>query len=118
MAAPLRLLFICAMNRRRSATAEQIYRDDPRVTVRSAGLRADARQKLAPADLAWAEVVFVMENEHRTTLRQRFAGSDLPPIEVLDIADDYEYMDPELQEILRLTVDPQIDARLPARDPS
>lgn len=109
MSEPLRVLFVCAMNKRRSVTAEHLYRNDARLQVRSAGLRAEAPRRVSEGDLTWADVVFVMEREHRSTLRQRFAGLELPAIEVLDVPDDYEYMDAQLQEILRLTVDPELE---------
>lgn len=112
---PLRVLFICAMNKRRSVTAEHLYRQDARLAVRSAGLRADSPRRVTQRDLEWADVVYVMETEHRSTLKQRFAGCAFPDIEVLDIPDEYEAMDAQLQEILRLTLDPEIAARLEAR---
>lgn len=115
MAEPLRVLFVCAMNKRRSVTAEHLYRNDARLQVRSAGLRSDAPRRVAERDLAWAEIVFVMEKEHRATLRQQFGNIDLPPIEVLDIPDEYECMDPQLQEILRLTLDPELAACVAAK---
>jgi predicted protein tyrosine phosphatase len=108
MTEPLRVLFVCAMNQRRSATSEQIYRNDARLAVRSAGLRSEARRRISEQDLQWAEVVFVMEREHKATLRSRFSHLALPPIEVLDVPDDYEYMDVHLQEMLRLTLDPEL----------
>lgn len=116
----LRVLFVCAMNKERSVTAERTYANDPRLEVRSAGVRADANRRVSEADLRWADVVFVMENEHRQWIRTRFEGVvDLPPIDVLDIPDEYAVMDPALQEILRLTLDPEIDALWAARnDPS
>ena len=43
----LRVLFVCAMNRWRSPTAEAMYRNDPRVAVRSAGVRQGARRPLS-----------------------------------------------------------------------
>lgn len=107
----LRVLFVCAMNKQRSATAEQLYRNDPRVEVRSAGVRLGAERRVSDADLHWADVVFVMEREHKTWIAERFAGLELPPIEVLDIPDEYEFMDTELQQILRSLVDPEIEAR-------
>jgi len=112
---PLKVLFVCAMNLRRSATAEVLYRKDPRVQVRSGGLRTEARRRVSAKDLEWAEVVFVMEREHKATLRERFSGVDLPPIEVLDIPDEYEFMDEPLQEMLRQTLDPEIEARVQER---
>lgn len=116
MSEPLRVLFVCAMNKRRSVTAEHLYRQDARLEVRSAGLRAESPRRVTERDLRWADVIFVMESEHRSTLKQRFAGCAFPDIEVLDIPDEYEVMDPQLQEILRLTVDPEVAARLEAKD--
>ena len=108
----LRVLFVCAMNRERSPTAEHLYRKDPRLEVRSGGVRADAKHRVNEKDLRWADIVFTMEREHKMWLSTRFEDFDLPPIEVLDIPDEYAYMDPKLQEILRLTLDPEITALL------
>jgi predicted protein tyrosine phosphatase len=110
----LRVLFVCAMNKQRSVTAEQLYRNDARLEVRSGGVRSDAKRRVNEDDLRWADVVFVMEREHKVWLATRFEGVELPPIEVLDIPDDYECMDPQLQEMLRLMLDPEIDALLAA----
>ena len=67
-------------------------------------------------DLAWADQVFVMEREHKSTLRTRFSHLELPPIDVLDIPDDFEFMDPRLQEMLRLTLDPELAALIAAQE--
>jgi predicted protein tyrosine phosphatase len=98
------------MNRDRSATAAQMYRHDNRLEIRSGGVRSEAKHRVNEEDLLWADVVFVMEHEHKQWLSTRFEELDLPPIEVLDIPDEYAYMDPRLQEILLLTLDPEIDA--------
>jgi len=105
----LKILFVCAMNKQRSATAERIYRNDPRVEVRSAGVRADANRRVSEADLRWADVVFAMEQAHKRWIRNRFEGLELPRIDVLEIPDEFEFMDPELQEALRMMLDPEID---------
>ena len=110
----LRVLFVCAMNKQRSLTADHLYRKDARLEVRSAGVRAEAKRRVSEGDLQWADVVFTMEREHKVWLATRFDFLDLPRIEVLDIPDDYEYMDPQLQEMLRLTLDPEIAALLSA----
>ena len=115
MSEPLRVLFVCAMNKRRSVTAERMYRNDARLQVRSAGLRSDAPRRVSEADLEWADVVYAMEREHAATLKQRFGAVGLPHIEVLDVPDDFACMDPQLQEILRLTLDPDLDARVAAK---
>lgn len=105
----LHVLFVCAMNRQRSVTAERLYRNDPRLEVRSAGVREGANRRISAEDLRWAGVVFVMERDQKTWITERFAGRDLPRIEVLDIPDEYLCMDPRLQEILRLMLDPEFD---------
>jgi protein-tyrosine phosphatase len=97
------------MNRQRSVTAERLYRNDARLEVRSAGVRAEAERRVSEADLVWADVVFVMEREHKRWIATRFEGLELPRIEVLDIPDDFEVMDPELVELLRATLDPEIN---------
>lgn len=100
------------MNKQRSVTAERLYRNDARLEVRSAGVRAEALRRVTEDDLKWADVVFVMEREHKVWIKTRFEECDLPPIEVLDIPDEYECMAPELQHILRMTLDPEFDARV------
>ncbi len=108
----LRVLFVCAMNKQRSATAEQLYRNHAHLEVRSAGVRPDAKRRVTEEDLCWADIVFVMERAHKSRIVEQFREVPLPYIEVLDIPDDYEYMDPQLQEILRFTIDPEINALL------
>jgi len=112
----LKILFVCAMNKQRSATAERIYRNDPRVEVRSAGVRAEANRRVSEADLRWADVVFAMEQAHKRWIRTRFEGMELPPIDVLEIPDEFEFMDPELQEMLRMMLDPEIERLVAGRE--
>jgi predicted protein tyrosine phosphatase len=111
----LKILFVCALNKQRSVTAEKLYRKDARLEVRSAGVRSDANRRVREADLKWADVVFVMEQEHKLWITMRFEGLSLPRIDVLDIPDDFEVMDPELQEILKSTLDPEIDYLVASR---
>lgn len=110
--ARLKVLFVCAMNKQRSVTAERLYRNDPRIEVRSAGVRAEANRRVGEKDLAWADIVFVMEPEHKRWIATRFEGMDLPAIEVLDIPDEFEVMDPELMAILKSLLDPEFERLL------
>ena len=108
----LKVLFVCSMNKQRSATAGHIYRNDPRVEVRSAGVRANANRRISENDLRWADIVFAMEREHKLAITTRFGdtpGLTLPPIDILDIPDEFEFMDPTLIETLRTMLDPEID---------
>jgi predicted protein tyrosine phosphatase len=50
-----------------------------------------------------------MEPKHKTWIRTRFKSLNLPPIDVLDIPDEFEFMDEGLQEMLRMMLDPEID---------
>lgn len=110
--ARLKVLFVCAMNKQRSVTAERLYQNDPRLAVRSAGVRSGAKRRVSEEDLAWADVVYVMENDHKVWLAMRFEDMDLPPIDVLDIPDEFAVMDPELQHVLKALLDPKFDRLL------
>ena len=97
----LNLLFVCSRNQWRSPTAEQVWRRDPRVNVRSAGTASGARHLVSETDLAWADVVLVMEDKHKSRLlAEHRALLHRKPLYVLDIPDDYRYMDPELVALL------------------
>lgn len=107
-AGPLRVLFVCAYNQWRSPTAEHLYRHDPRLQVRSAGVRSGARRRLSAGDLEWAQVVFVMDREQRRLIQDQFPGTDLPEIRVLEITEDYPYMDPRLQDLLLTAIETEL----------
>lgn len=97
------------MNKQRSVTAARIYRNDARLEVRSAGVRSEALRRVSEADLKWADVVFVMEQEHKLWITMRFEELELPKIDVLDIPDEFDLMDPELQHTLKSMLDPEFD---------
>jgi len=103
----MRLLFLCSRNQWRSPTAEAVYQNDPRVEVRSAGVSSAARRRATEKLLLWADLVLVMEHEHKQQLREQFPDlfHDLR-VEVLDIPDDYAFMDPELMALIRERVEP------------
>jgi len=107
-----RVLFVCTLNQWRSPTAEALYRGDPRLEVRSAGVRSGARRRLGLGDIQWADAIFVMELDHMRWIREQFRDQALPPIHVLDIANQLGYMDADLQRALRLAIDPEIEALL------
>lgn len=99
------LLFICSRNQWRSPTAEALWRNHPNHNARSAGTHSSARHTVNAKDIQWADVIFVMEKEHKKQLTQRF----LPllackPIHILDIPDMYQYMDEELIDELKARV--------------
>jgi protein-tyrosine phosphatase len=93
-----RILFVCTANVDRSRTAEDLYRDDERYEVRSAGIAPFATVPLTRDLLLWADRVFVMnerEDQHRTLIRIRFPDVDRPLFD-LDIEDRWSRGDPAL----------------------
>lgn len=103
----MRALFICTQNRLRSPTAEQVFATWPGIETDSAGVGADADVPLAPEQLDWAEIVFVMEKVHRSRLSAKFRRHlNGKRIVCLDIPDDYDYMQPELVRLLEKKVAP------------
>lgn len=94
------LLVVCGRNKKRSRTAEYIFKKDDRFFIRSAGVSPKSDRKISEADLQWADLVFVMETDQRAKIRELYRHLPLPPIEVLNIADDYEFMDEELVQLL------------------
>ena len=97
----MNLLFVCARNRRRSPTAEVVFAGVGGVATDSAGLGPDPEQRLTPEQVAWADVVFVMERRHRAQLTRGF-GAALRGKRVvcLGIPDDFAFNDPELVRLL------------------
>ncbi|MBW8847013.1 MAG: phosphotyrosine protein phosphatase [Burkholderiales bacterium] len=107
MAETLNVLFICSRNQWRSPTAEQVFRRHPALAVRSAGTSASARRHVSAVDLTWADVILVMESRHKARLLAEHARALIgKPLHVLDIPDDYRFMDPELVELLQTAVPP------------
>jgi protein-tyrosine phosphatase len=94
------ILVICGRNKRRSRTAEYIFKNDSRFNIRSVGLSPKSNRQLSEKDILWANLIFVMETGQRGRLTGVFRHLILPKIEILDIEDNYEYLDDELIELL------------------
>ncbi len=101
----MHLLFLCSRNKRRSLTAERIFDGYNGHSVRSAGTETDSRVKVTPGLLGWADIIFCMEKKHVRRIREKYPdiAADKKLV-CLNIDDDYEYMDEELQELLRSAV--------------
>ncbi len=99
------LLFICSRNQWRSPTGEQVWRNHPELSVRSAGTSPKAKRTVSTKDVQWADVIFVMEEKHKNRLKAQFTRLlTHKNIQVLDIPDEYQYMDNELVDIFKVTV--------------
>ena len=96
-----RVLFICRLNRHRSATAERIFCKRKDLEVRSAGTQEDALVRVNARMLEWAEVIFVMDPMQLESLRRMFPSHPvLDRIICLDIPDVFVFLQPKLVELL------------------
>lgn len=99
------VLFVCSQNKLRSPTAEQVFADYPGVECTSAGTNNDAENPLSSELVDWADVICVMEKRHQKKLAARFQGSLRDKrVVCLDIPDVYDFMQPELVELLEARV--------------
>lgn len=99
------ILFICSRNQWRSPTGEQVWKNHPELSVRSAGTSPKAKRTVNVKDIQWADVIFVMEEKHKNRLKAQFTRLlNFKDIQVLDIPDEYQYMDEELVEIMKQSV--------------
>jgi predicted protein tyrosine phosphatase len=100
MTARPNILVVCGRNKKRSRTAEHIFKNDNRFNIRSAGLSPKSDRKISENDLNWADLVLVMETTQRSKIWELYRHLELPNIQILNIPDDYEFMNEELVEIL------------------
>jgi predicted protein tyrosine phosphatase len=110
-----RYLFVCAANRNRSPTAEEVFRALAaqagfEVEVGSAGLSPYADRPLTKELADSADFIFVMEEYMARELQTRY-GQDPAKIVCLDIPDVYYRDDPILVHILKESLAPFIPQR-------
>jgi predicted protein tyrosine phosphatase len=100
-----KLLFVCTENRFRSATAEKLFSTYSGLEVIGAGTNRDSPTQVSGDLIEWADVIFAMEKTHRSRMQRKH--KDLlrdKNVIVLDIPDDYDYMQPELIKLLKIRV--------------
>ena len=96
-----RVLFVCSQNKLRSPTAEQLFCDAPGFDVASAGTDESAVVPLSVELVEWADVLFVMERNHKNRVQKKFKPHLKDKrVVCLDIPDDYDFMDPDLVKLL------------------
>src|ERR1700730_9807311 len=108
--APIRALFICHYNRKRSATAERLFGKDPALEVLSAGTSDEAMVQVNQRMLEWADIVFVMDDEQVQALGEVVPGHPRSDqVVCLNILDNYHFLDPELVAILEERTKPHLE---------
>lgn len=99
------LLFLCSQNKRRSLTAEKLFEDYGGHQARSADTENNARIKVTPGLLGWADIIFCMEKKHIRRIREKYPEIVAEKkIVCLNITDDYSFMDDDLCELLEAVV--------------
>lgn len=108
----MNLLFICSRNEWRSPTAEALFKGHNDHSAKSAGTSPSARIKVVRHHLAWADLIFVMERKHLQQMKRQFGEAlDGKEVIILDIADEYRFMDEELVAMLELSVHAHLKER-------
>ena len=93
----------------RSATAAEVAARWPGVQTDFAGLSHDAEEQLSSEQVLWADIVFVMEARQAKRLNTLFpAALRGKKVVTLRIADEFAFMDPELQTILEARLRPYL----------
>ena len=101
----MNILFVCSRNQWRSPTAEMIYKNHSGLNVRSAGTEPSARIRLSAKIIIWADIIFVMEKKHKQRMQENFPSeTDEKQIVILNIPDEYKFMDQELIEEIKTKV--------------
>ena len=68
----MNLLFFFILNKRRSLTAEKIFDGQNGHMARSAGTEKNARIKVTPGILGWADIIFCMEKKHLRRIKEKY----------------------------------------------
>jgi predicted protein tyrosine phosphatase len=87
-----------------------VFAKDRGLDVRSAGTSEDALVRVNERMLDWADIIFIMEDDQRRALTAMFP--DHPAVAktvCLEIADVYDFLDPELVAMLRERTAPHLE---------
>jgi predicted protein tyrosine phosphatase len=115
LALEMNVLFVCTHHVARSPMAAALFNEltgaSSQHRVRSVGLASGANRRLTTRELAWANVVVVMEPVHQTLIARRWP-QHTAKVRLLDVPDDYEPDEPALRALLI----PKLHALLAALD--
>ncbi|MCB1839114.1 MAG: phosphotyrosine protein phosphatase [Alphaproteobacteria bacterium] len=113
----MNLLFICTANKLRSATAETIFNEYEGINAIGAGTDKTAPTTVSSDLIEWADIIFCMEQTHKAKVKKLFQPLlKNKRLIVLDIPDDYDYMQEELIKLLKARVRKVINYSFSAAD--
>jgi predicted protein tyrosine phosphatase len=99
----MNVLFVCTHHVARSPMAAMLFSEvagaTSAYTVRSVGLAGSASRRLTMRELAWADVVVVMEPAHLALIARRWP-QQVAKVRMLDVPDDYDPGEPNLRGLL------------------
>ena len=103
----MKVLFVCTENVARSRAAETLFHElqgtSARHEVRSVGTASHAARRLTTRDLAWADVIAVMESRHLDAI-ERHWPHHVEKVMVLEINDFFLPNEVELREALEAKI--------------
>jgi predicted protein tyrosine phosphatase len=102
------ILFVCTANELRSPTAEELFKNDKTLNVKSAGTHIYANRQIDKDLVKWSELIIVMQEHHKKKIIKKFPSAE-KKIVVLNIPDKYARNDPELIKILKKKVPPHLN---------
>jgi predicted protein tyrosine phosphatase len=94
-------LAVCGRNKRRSKTAESNCRQEVGFVVRSAGLSHKSPSQIGDSKIEWSDAFMDMEAPHQTRISGQYRHIKLPPIFVLLIEYEFEFMNEDLANMLK-----------------
>jgi predicted protein tyrosine phosphatase len=87
-----------------------IYTDHPGISVKSAGTEPSAATELTGELITRSDITFVMEKKHEQSMLAQFPVETAhKQIVILDIPDEYQFMDAALIEKIKTKVSEYID---------
>jgi predicted protein tyrosine phosphatase len=99
----MNVLFVCTHHVARSPMAAALFSElagaTSRHKVRSVGLAIGASSRLTTRELAWADVVAVMEPVHLALIARRWP-QQVVKVRLLDVPDEYDPGEPALRALL------------------
>ena len=103
------ILVVCGRNKRRSRTAEFIFKNDSRFNIKTAGLSSKSEIVLNEKHIEWANLIFVMDNAQKSRIQVQYRNYSIAKINNLEIDDIYEYLNEELIQLLTTKINAILD---------